>query len=59
MQAAAKQEESSRRAEARRGQIQLNEDEGEESAEELRKLRLKDDWRDTHTRGAGNRRNIS
>jgi len=60
LEAAQKQEESSRRAEAKEKQRKDAEEKGgEENAEELRRLRLKDDWKDTHTRGYGNRKNRS
>ena len=45
------------REEARRAREEKGYDTEEE--EELRKARAKDDWRDSHTRGAGNRRNRS
>ncbi len=46
------------REEARRAREEKGYD-TEEEEEELRKARAKDDWRDSHTRGAGNRRNRS
>jgi hypothetical protein len=46
------------RAEERRRNAEKGYD-SEEEAEELRKARAKDEWKDTHTRGAGNRKNRS
>ena len=45
------------RALARDAALQEKEDCGEEDADELAKQRKKDDWKDTHTRGDGNRYN--
>ena len=52
---AQRMEESSARAEAR----QAEEDEDEDSESARRKLIAQDEYRENHTRGAGNRKNRS
>ena len=49
--------ESSARAAEKAAAKQEREEAGEEDAEELYKTRAMDDYKDTHTKGAGNRYN--
>ena len=50
--------ESSARADAKRREKEEKDSDGDDD-DEMRRLRAKDDWKDNHTRGAGNRKNIS
>ena len=54
---AQRMQEMGERAIARDEARQEAEDGGEEDADELAKQRKKDDWKDTHQRGDGNRKN--
>ena len=54
---AQRSQESSARAAEKAAAKQEREEAGEEDAEELYKTRAMDDYKDTHTKGAGNRYN--
>ena len=54
---AARMQQMAERGDARRQKVVDDEEGGEESAEERARLMAQDEFRDNHTRGAGNRRN--